>query len=76
MKLVGEGFVIAEPEGTATGTPQVGYTAVVGSGAPAATPPTAGTQTPPERRLPRTPKSLIPLSRGSDGSSACPVYEM
>lgn len=43
VKLVGEGFVIADPEGQASGTPQVGYAAIVTTAAPAA-PGTAATQ--------------------------------
>jgi uncharacterized protein len=60
VKLVGEGFVIAEPEGRDGGMPQVGHTAIVTSATAAPAAP-AATAAPAERR-PADAEAISPLS--------------
>lgn len=69
VKLVGEGFVIADPEGQASGTPQVGHTAIVTSaeatpGVPAA-PAQAGADAAASLRL--NGEQLAALRKRADG---------
>ncbi len=63
VKLVGEGFVIAESEGRESGTPQAGHNAIIESRkAPAPPTPTAPTPTAPPPRPPSPKEATAELA--------------